>query len=93
MPACRANAWIEAAWSVWSRKFHVVSVKRRSPTRERSRANSTGPTSRGSPATQTVRSDAAGESWMPVTRFQATGSPVAAVPTPADHLQAVWRAC
>ena len=57
----------------------------------RSSANSTGPTSAGSPSTQIVRSLASGESWIPVTRFQPTLRPSASVPTPALHFHAVWR--
>ena len=58
----------------------------------RSSAKPAGPTSAGRPATQTVRSLAAGASCTPATRFQASADPSAVVPTPADHDQAVSRA-
>ena len=66
----------------------VVLARARGPPRARSaarrrradRRSATGGTSRGSPATHTVRSDASGASWIPSTRFQATGSPETSVP-------------
>ena len=55
-------------------------------------SKSTGAGSRGaSPSTQIARSLRSGGSLTPSTRFQATARPSAAVPTPADQLQTVWR--
>ena len=57
----RSERTTRLVWS--SRADH--SVKRRPPTAERSGANSAGPTSRGRPSTQTVRSEHSGASWTP----------------------------